>query len=96
MNVLHSVKDYVTNVFQHDSGAGAIDVVAVQQPDGSLLCSPFCVHFGPLHNHVKQDERRHVTVEVNGQVVDSVQMKVLWDMCDELETKFGGGVGLEL
>ncbi|CAI5741468.1 unnamed protein product [Hyaloperonospora brassicae] len=77
MNVLHSVKDYVTNVFnEHDSRAGAIDVVAVQQPDGSLLCSPFCVHFGPLHNNVKQDERRHVAVEVNGQVVDSVQLKV--------------------
>lgn len=48
MNVIYSVKDYVTNVFDAHGGAasGAIDVVAVQHEDGSFRCTPFHVHFG--------------------------------------------------
>lgn len=76
MNVIYSsVKDYVSNVFHQDSGSGAIDVVAVEQPDGALRCSPFHVHFGSLHK-LKPEERRQVTLEVNGQVVDHVRMKL--------------------
>jgi phosphatidate phosphatase PAH1 len=73
MNVIYSVKDYVSNVFHQDSGSGAIDVVAVQQPDGALRCSPFHVHFGSQH---KAKERQQVTLEVNGQAIDGVRMKV--------------------
>lgn len=48
MNVIYSVKDYVNAVLDLHQGAdsGAIDVVAVQQDDGALRCSPFHVHFG--------------------------------------------------
>lgn len=48
MNVIYSVKDYVTNVLDFHQGtvSGAIDIVAVQQEDGSFKCSPFHVHFG--------------------------------------------------
>lgn len=48
MNVLSSVKAYVRNVldFTQGSGAsGAIDVVVVQQEDGTFHCTPFHVHF---------------------------------------------------
>ncbi|KAF1792286.1 Lipin, middle domain [Phytophthora cactorum] len=72
MNVIYSVKDYVSNVFHQNSGSGAIDVVAVQQPDGSLRCSPFHVHFGKF----KPEDKQQVTLEVNGQVVDGVRMKL--------------------
>uniref|UniRef100_A0AAV1THY0 LNS2/PITP domain-containing protein n=1 Tax=Peronospora matthiolae TaxID=2874970 RepID=A0AAV1THY0_9STRA len=76
MNVIYSVKDYVSHVFQPDSSSGAIDVVAVQQADGSLRCSPFYVHFGPCNKVVTQDEKPLVTLEMNGQVVDGVRMKL--------------------
>ncbi|KAL4100321.1 hypothetical protein PRIC1_008115 [Phytophthora ramorum] len=75
MNVIYSVKDYVSNVFHSDAGSGAIDVVAVQQPDGLLRCSPFHVHFGSLHK-VKQEDKQQVTLHVNGQVVHGVRMKL--------------------
>lgn len=58
MNVICSVKDYVTNVFDlhQGTGSGAIDVVAVQHEDGALHCSPFHVHFGKhkVHNCSEQ------------------------------------------
>ncbi|CEG37248.1 Protein involved in plasmid maintenance/nuclear protein involved in lipid metabolism [Plasmopara halstedii] len=72
MNVIYSVKDYVSNVFQQDLVSGAIDVVAVQQPDGSLCCSPFHVHFGK----VKPNDQHQITLEVNGEVVDGIRMKL--------------------
>ena len=75
MNVIYSVKEYVSNVFHQDSGSGASDVVAVQQSDGLLHCSPFHVQFGSLHK-LKQRAQQQVTLEVNGHVVDGVRMKV--------------------
>ncbi|KAG6609931.1 lipin-like protein [Phytophthora cinnamomi] len=75
MNVIYSVKDYVSNVFHQDSGSGAIDVVAVQQPDGLLRCSPFHVHFGSLHK-LKPEDKQQVTLEVNGLALDNVRMKL--------------------
>ncbi|TDH69982.1 hypothetical protein CCR75_000847 [Bremia lactucae] len=72
MNVIYSVKDYVSNVFYQDSNSGAIDVVAVQQPDGTLRCSPFHVRF----DEAKPMEKQQVRLEVNGKVVESVSMKL--------------------
>ncbi|POM75638.1 Lipin-like protein, partial [Phytophthora palmivora] len=74
MNVIYSVKDYMSNVFHQDPGSGAIDVVAIQQPDGRLRCSPFHVHFGSLK--LKDDEKQQITLQVNGQVVTGVRMKL--------------------
>ncbi|RLN47262.1 hypothetical protein BBJ28_00002360 [Nothophytophthora sp. Chile5] len=92
MNVIYSVKDYVANVFEShpDAASGAIDVVAVQQDDGALRCSPFHVHFGSLSkvrkrpalsslsflSFTKHTVKKQVTVEVNGRVVDGVRMKL--------------------
>ncbi|RLN25909.1 hypothetical protein BBO99_00008442 [Phytophthora kernoviae] len=75
MNVIYSVKDYVSNVFHQDVDSGAIDVVAVQQDDSTLRCSPFHVHFGSLHK-LKEQDKTQVTLEVNGHVVDDVRMKL--------------------
>lgn len=56
MNVIYSVKDYVTNVLDFHQGtvSGAIDIVAVQHEDGSSRCTPFHVHFGKakVHMHI--------------------------------------------
>lgn len=76
MNVINSVKDYVTNVFdfQQATASGAIDIVAVQHEDGTFWCSPFHVHFGKVELKKKTDKT--VTLCVNGKVVDGVHMKL--------------------
>ncbi|XP_053677115.1 phosphatidate phosphatase LPIN3 [Anopheles nili] len=52
---------------------GAIDVVVVQQPDGSYLGSPFHVRFGKLG--VLRSREKVVDITVNGEPVD-LQMKL--------------------
>lgn len=48
--------------------SGAVDVVVVEQPDGSLSCSPFHVRFGKLS--ILRPQEKVVEVNVNGRVVD--------------------------
>ncbi|GLD96929.1 hypothetical protein PINS_up005612 [Pythium insidiosum] len=76
MNVIYSVKDYVTNVFDFNqaTASGAIDVVAVQHEDGSFRCTPFHVHFGRIE--LAQNADKQVRIYVNGQLVDDVRMKL--------------------
>ncbi|CAG2166047.1 unnamed protein product [Oppiella nova] len=47
---------------------GAIDVIVVQQEDGSYKCSPFYVRFGKIG--VLRSREKIVDIEVNGQPVD--------------------------
>ncbi|XP_075870462.1 phosphatidate phosphatase LPIN2 isoform X4 [Nelusetta ayraudi] len=47
---------------------GGIDVIVVQQPDGSFQCSPFHVRFGKLG--VLRSKEKIVDIEVNGEPVD--------------------------
>ncbi|XP_011141713.1 phosphatidate phosphatase LPIN3 isoform X3 [Harpegnathos saltator] len=44
---------------------GAIDVVVVEQPDGSFACSPFHVRFGKLG--VLRSREKVVDIEINGE-----------------------------
>uniref|UniRef100_K3WBX2 phosphatidate phosphatase n=1 Tax=Globisporangium ultimum (strain ATCC 200006 / CBS 805.95 / DAOM BR144) TaxID=431595 RepID=K3WBX2_GLOUD len=76
MNVIYSVKDYVTNVldFHQGTASGAIDIVTVQHEDGSVRCTPFHVHFGKAK--LKRVTEKVVTIIVNGSVVDGVHMKL--------------------
>eukprot|EP01137_Pigoraptor_chileana_P000693 Opistho-2@37262 len=53
--------------------SGAIDIVVVEQPDGSLACSPFHVRFGKLH--ILRSKEKVVDIEVNDEPVD-VKMKL--------------------
>ncbi|KAM6163855.1 phosphatidate phosphatase LPIN3 [Rhynchocyon petersi] len=48
--------------------SGGIDVLVVQQPDGSLRCSPFHVRFGKLG--VLRSREKVVDIEINGEPVD--------------------------
>mmetsp|Transcript_40596 Transcript_40596/g.114974 ORF Transcript_40596/g.114974 Transcript_40596/m.114974 type:complete len:710 (-) Transcript_40596:208-2337(-) len=49
--------------------AGAIDVLAVRQPDGTLKCSPFYVRFGKYQVHLHR-RSKDVAIVVNGKVAD--------------------------
>jgi phosphatidate phosphatase LPIN len=51
---------------------GAIDVVVVEQEDGSYLCSPFHVRFGKLG--VLRHREKVIDIYINNKVVD-LQMK---------------------
>ncbi|EDQ86943.1 uncharacterized protein MONBRDRAFT_33582 [Monosiga brevicollis MX1] len=53
--------------------SGAVDVIVVQQPDGSLKCSPFHVRFGKLT--LLRAMERQVRVVVNGEQAE-VAMRV--------------------
>uniref|UniRef100_A0AAR2K3S4 phosphatidate phosphatase n=1 Tax=Pygocentrus nattereri TaxID=42514 RepID=A0AAR2K3S4_PYGNA len=48
--------------------SGCIDVVVVQQPDGTFQCSPFHVRFGKLG--VLRSREKVIDIEVNGSPVD--------------------------
>ncbi|XP_024270277.1 phosphatidate phosphatase LPIN2-like [Oncorhynchus tshawytscha] len=52
---------------------GAIDIIVVRQPDGSLQCSPFHVRFGKLG--VLRSKEKVVDIEINGEPVH-LQMKL--------------------
>lgn len=48
---------------------GAVDVLAVRQPDGSMRCSPFYVRFGKYQGLLRSREKR-VRLHVDGRKVD--------------------------
>ncbi|KAK7291120.1 hypothetical protein RIF29_06024 [Crotalaria pallida] len=45
---------------------GAVDIVVVQQKDGSFKSSPWYVRFGKLHRVLKRNEKVEVNISVNG------------------------------
>ena len=51
------------------STGGAVDIIAVRQPDGTLRCSPFYVRFGKYQGLIRGSEKV-VTVTVNGVLSD--------------------------
>ncbi|XP_067840384.1 phosphatidate phosphatase LPIN1 isoform X2 [Heptranchias perlo] len=53
--------------------SGCIDIIVVQQPDGSLQCSPFHVRFGKLG--VLRSREKVVDIEINGEPAQ-LQMKL--------------------
>ncbi|KAJ6642275.1 Phosphatidate phosphatase LPIN2 [Pseudolycoriella hygida] len=76
MNSLVKVFSNFKEFYNEINGAtltGAIDVIVVEQPDGSFLCSPFHVRFGKLG--VLRSREKIVDIEVNGEPVD-IHMKL--------------------
>lgn len=51
-----------------DLASGAIDVVVVEQPDGSLKCTPFHVRFGRLK--VLRSKEKVIRIMVNGKLTE--------------------------
>ncbi|XP_033106189.1 phosphatidate phosphatase LPIN2-like [Anneissia japonica] len=70
--LLSNVK-YMYNEINPATLTGAIDVIVVQQEDGSYQCSPFHVRFGKMG--VLRSKEKVVDIEVNGEPVD-LQMKL--------------------
>ncbi|XP_049294946.1 phosphatidate phosphatase LPIN3 [Anopheles funestus] len=76
MNSIVSLFSNFKEFYSEINGAtltGAIDVVVVEQPDGSFVSSPFHVRFGKLG--VLRSREKVVDIEVNGEPVD-LQMKL--------------------
>merc|ERR1712128_352335 len=71
-NIVKNVKEFYSEI----NGAtltGAIDVIVVEQEDGTFKSSPFHVRFGKLG--VLKSKEKIVDLEVNGEPVD-LQMKL--------------------
>ncbi|XP_024084343.1 phosphatidate phosphatase LPIN3 isoform X2 [Cimex lectularius] len=64
---------YIYNEINAATLTGAIDVVVVEQPDGSYTCSPFHVRFGKMG--VLRSKEKIVDIEINGEPVD-IHMKL--------------------
>lgn len=72
MNSLYKVFNNLNKFYTEINPAtltGAIDVVVVEQEDGSLHCSPFHVRFGKLgvlRSREKVVSRRHTSINILG------------------------------
>lgn len=76
MNSIVKVFSNFKEFYSEINGAtltGAIDVIIVEQPDGTYMCSPFHVRFGKLG--VLRSREKIVDIEVNGEPVD-IHMKL--------------------
>nr|CAH7738238.1 unnamed protein product [Callosobruchus chinensis] len=72
MRIISNFKEFYNDI----NGAtltGAIDVIVVEQPDGTYNCSPFHVRFGKLG--VLRSREKVVDIEVNGEPLD-IHMKL--------------------
>ncbi|BES91571.1 lipin, N-terminal conserved region [Nesidiocoris tenuis] len=70
--VLNNCK-YIYNEINAATLTGAIDVIVIEQPDGTYTCSPFHVRFGKLG--VLRSKEKIVDIEINGEPVD-IHMKL--------------------
>ncbi|EEB16138.1 hypothetical protein Phum_PHUM407130 [Pediculus humanus corporis] len=79
MNSMNYIGKFISNFrdFYNEINAatltGAIDVVVVEQPDGSFTCSPFHVRFGKLG--VLRSREKIVDIEINGEPLN-IHMKL--------------------
>lgn len=77
MNVVYKGLTKLKSIYNNLNPAtltGAIDIIVVEQPDGTLHASPFHVRFGKLG--VLQPRERVVNISVNNEPVDDLQMKL--------------------
>ncbi|XP_045463728.1 phosphatidate phosphatase LPIN3 isoform X2 [Harmonia axyridis] len=70
--MISNVRDFYKDINQATL-TGAIDVVVVEQPDGSYNCSPFHVRFGKLG--VLRSKEKVVDIEING-IPRDIHMKL--------------------
>ncbi|CAD5226071.1 unnamed protein product [Bursaphelenchus okinawaensis] len=65
---------YFYNSMNPATLSGAIDVIVVEQPDGSLLSTPFHVRFGKLS--VFNSDEKFVDIQINGSDIANIKMKL--------------------
>ncbi|KAI6230717.1 LNS2 protein [Aphelenchoides fujianensis] len=76
--------DYVSTIFNNivhlynsmnpATLSGAIDVIVVEQPDGTYLSTPFHVRFGKWA--VFNSDGKFIDIEINNELIDGVKMKL--------------------
>uniref|UniRef100_A0A914DVS8 LNS2/PITP domain-containing protein n=1 Tax=Acrobeloides nanus TaxID=290746 RepID=A0A914DVS8_9BILA len=64
---------YFYNSMNPANLSGAIDVIVIEQPDGSLLSTPFHVRFGKIA--VFNRDEKYVDIQINGEEID-LKMKL--------------------
>lgn len=67
MNTIARVVSTISTLYSEinpSTLSGAIDIIVIEHPDGTLHCSPFHIRFGKMHLLRPQD--KHVEVKVNG------------------------------
>jgi len=77
MNVVYKSISKLKNIYNQINPAtltGAIDIIVVEQPDGSLVASPFHVRFGKVG--VLAPRARVVNISINGSPVEDLKMKL--------------------
>jgi len=77
MNVVYKGLTKLKSIYNQINPAtltGAIDIIVVEQPDGTLLASPFHVRFGKIG--VLQTRHRVVNISINEEPVKDLQMKL--------------------
>ncbi|XP_076807035.1 phosphatidate phosphatase LPIN1-like isoform X2 [Clavelina lepadiformis] len=77
MNMVYKGFGYLRNMYNQINPAtltGAIDILVVEQPDGTLLASPFHVRFGKLG--VLRAKEKLVNITVNDERIRDLHMKL--------------------
>ena len=77
MDIIHSLTSnikYFYNTINPASLTGAIDVIVVEQPDGSLLSTPFHVRFGKYG--VFNSNEKYVDIMINNEEIKKIKMKL--------------------
>lgn len=72
MKMFSSMKEFYNDI-NRTMMTGAIDVIVVEQPDGTYTCSPFHVRFGTLG--VLRSREKVIDIEING-VPQDIHMKL--------------------
>eukprot|EP00127_Corallochytrium_limacisporum_P007313 Clim_evm54s246 gene=Clim_evmTU54s246 len=72
-SVLNGAYNYYRDI-NPSTLSGAIDILVIQQPDGTLKSTPFHVRFGKLL--ILRSKEREITILVNGQEYNHVKMKL--------------------
>uniref|UniRef100_A0A7E4WBB3 LNS2 domain-containing protein n=1 Tax=Panagrellus redivivus TaxID=6233 RepID=A0A7E4WBB3_PANRE len=72
-NVANNIK-YFYNNMNSASLTGAIDVIVVEQPDGTLMSTPFHVRFGKYG--VFNSDEKYVDIMINQEEIKSLKMKL--------------------
>lgn len=77
MDYWHSLTSNIRYFYNNMNSAtlsGAIDVIVVEQPDGSLLSTPFHVRFGKYG--VFNSNEKYVDIMINNEEIKGLKMKL--------------------
>jgi phosphatidate phosphatase LPIN len=75
MNTIENIVSKISSAFEFNKAtlSGALDVIVIEHPDGTMVCTPFRVRFGKLQ--ILKSNFQAISITVNG-VLTSVTMKL--------------------